>query len=92
MLPGVGSFTALRTFRILRPLRSVKKVKGIKILVKSLFKSIPLLSNVILFLLFLFFVFSVVGTSLFKGLTYARCRETTEPEGNWLAAPGSTNL
>jgi hypothetical protein len=36
LLPGVTSFTVLRTVRILRPLKSIKAIKKMKILVNSL--------------------------------------------------------
>jgi hypothetical protein len=46
LIPGVTSFTVLRTVRILRPLKSIKAIGKMKILVNSLLKSLPGLANV----------------------------------------------
>ena len=62
-IPGIVGLSGLRSIRILRPLRSVNAVKGMKILVLSLFRSLPGLFNVVLFLGFIFAVFSIIGVN-----------------------------
>ena len=57
----------IRTVRLLRPLRSLNKVKGLRVLVKSFIYSIPPLTNVMIFLLFIIAVFATFGLHMFKG-------------------------
>lgn len=52
---------------------------GIKKLVTSLLKSIPELLTVVVFLLFLFFLYGVIGIQLWSGVLHSRCRLTPYP-------------
>ena len=45
-------FSSLRTLRVLRPLRTISSVKSLKNLLVTLFSSMPLLLDILLFLLF----------------------------------------
>jgi len=58
----VSALQILRTFRILRPLRSINKVKRMKMLINSLFRSIPGLLNVVCFLIFVLSIFGIFAT------------------------------
>ena len=42
-----GAFLTLRVFRVLRPLRTIKRIQGLRILVVSLLKSLPMLLNIL---------------------------------------------
>jgi hypothetical protein len=94
LLPGVTSFTFLRTVRMLRPLRSIKAIRKMRVLVNSLLKSLPSLANVGLFLLFIFTIFGIIGVNLMNGLLYQRCRFTSSPPDGvlWIADPLNHNL
>lgn len=50
-----------------------------KKLVTSLLKSIPELLTVVAFLLFLFFLYGVIGIQLWSGVLHPRCRLTPYP-------------
>lgn len=50
-----------------------------KKLVTSLLKSIPELLTVVAFLLFLFFLYGVIGIQMWSGVLHARCRLTPYP-------------
>lgn len=50
-----------------------------KKLVTSLLKSIPELLTVVAFLLFLFFLYGVVGIQMWSGVLHPRCRLTPSP-------------
>jgi hypothetical protein len=50
-----------------------------KRLVQTLLRSLPALANVVLFLLFIFIIFGILGVHQFAGAFYNRCRETEEP-------------
>ena len=53
-------------------------------LISSLIESLPALANVVIFLLFVFLLFGILGVQTFVGKTYYRCRTTERPEnGFW---------
>ena len=60
-LPNSLNISMLRTLRILRPLKTLNAAKGIKILVGSLFDSLPELVNVFGFILFIMVLFGIIG-------------------------------
>eukprot|EP00854_Cymbomonas_tetramitiformis_P018203 gene18203-21685_t len=76
---GSMGFSALRALRSLRPLRSLDAVPGVKKLVITLFKSIPLLGDCFLLVLLLFIVFGLIGTQFFSGKLTGRCEIDVEP-------------
>lgn len=61
------SLRSLRTFRALRPLRMISRAPGLKLVVNSLFASIPQILNVMMVCLLFFMIFSIVGVNYFKG-------------------------
>ena len=48
-------------------------------LISSLIESLPALANVVIFLLFVFLLFGILGVQTFVGKTYYRCRSTEQP-------------
>ena len=66
-------FSSLRTLRVLRPLRTISSVKSLKNLLVTLFSSMPLLLDILLFLLFFFVSFAMIGVHLFAGTLKNRC-------------------
>jgi len=74
-IPGLegGSFSALRAFRALRPLRAVNKFPKLKILVKLLLDTIPMLASVGLLCFIIFFVYGILATQFWMGLMHQRC-------------------
>ena len=85
--PGVGNFTALRTFRVLRPLRSVNAIPGLKSLVTTLVKIFRVLASVALLTMFLYIVFGIVGVQLWQGTFQYQCVSVA---GNASQAPMAT--
>ena len=49
----VSAFLILRVFRVLRPLRTIKRIQGLRILVVSLLKSLPMLLNIMIIVFFM---------------------------------------
>ena len=76
---NASNFKALRTLRVLRPLRSINAVPEMRRLLSSLFSSLPKLAHAAAFLLFVIILFGILGTQLFSGDFYKRCRLTAEP-------------
>ena len=60
------SLRALRALRCLKPLRLATRNKGLKVVITSLFQSIPPLLNVALVCLLFFLTFAILGISLLK--------------------------
>lgn len=60
-------FKVVRMVKVLKPLRSINKFPGLKIVIESLLRSIPGISNVLLICLIFFFIFGIICVSQFKG-------------------------
>ena len=73
---GNKGLRALRTFRILRPLKTINAVPRIRAQINVLILSIPGLVNTLLFLTFIFLIFSILGSQSFAGGQYKYCRMT----------------
>jgi hypothetical protein len=76
---GNKGLRALRTFRVLRPLKTINAVPRIRAQINVLILSIPGLVNTLLFLTFIFLIFSILGSQSFAGGQYKYCRMTEEP-------------
>ena len=66
----IPSIKALRALRVLRPLRSVKRVPRLRRLVSIMLRSLPELGNTLVFMLFFFLVFGIIGIQTFHGVLY----------------------
>ena len=75
----LGNFSAIRTVRVLRPLRTLQGFAGMRQLVVTLLKSLPLLMDVGVLVFFLFFLFGLVGVQLFSGALVRRCAVLDNP-------------
>lgn len=73
-LPGTGgSVSSLRTFRLLRalrPLRLISRYENLKIVVNTLFKSLPELGSILVVGAMFYLIFGLLGVSYFKGSFY----------------------
>lgn len=66
-----------RVFRALRPLRVIKRVPELRVVVNSLFRSVPTIANVMILLGMLWMIFGILGVQLFKG-TFYFCTDSTK--------------
>ena len=74
LLPGSGSnVSALRVVRVLRPLRTLSVLPGMRTLIGTVIRAIPMIANVMLFCVFFFVVFGILGMQLFSGAYRNRC-------------------
>ena len=62
---------SFRVLRALRPLRVIQRVPELKMVVNSLFKAIPIITNVIVLLAMFWLIFGILGVQLFKGQFYS---------------------
>lgn len=79
-IPGMsgGNFSAIRSFRVLRPLRTITKFPELRFLVSLLLSCIPMLANVFGLNFFIYFVFGILGMQLFGGALRGRCYSLTD--------------
>merc|ERR1719191_755862 len=75
LFAGSSGMKALKTLRILRalcPLRVISRNENLKLVVNTLFKSIPELANLLIVGFLFFLIFALFAVSNFKG-TYYSC-------------------
>ena len=72
---GGGNYTAIRSFRFLRPLRTISGVEGMRKLVKTLLHSVPTLLDVLGLCAFAFSIFGIIAVQLFAGQLKYRCKQ-----------------
>jgi Ca2+-binding EF-hand superfamily protein/ABC-type taurine transport system substrate-binding protein len=73
LLPGISSFSVLKSFRVLRPLKTMTAVPGMKTIVSSLLNSLSGMASVMLLGLSLFSLFGILGVQLFSGVLEGQC-------------------
>ena len=64
-VPGNGAFSILRVFRIFRALRLLYRIPHLRVIIESLFSSIPSIGWICVLLSIWFYICSVIATSLF---------------------------
>eukprot|EP01062_Namystynia_karyoxenos_P060251 TRINITY_DN5178_c0_g1_i1.p1 TRINITY_DN5178_c0_g1~~TRINITY_DN5178_c0_g1_i1.p1 ORF type:complete len:2069 (+),score=485.17 TRINITY_DN5178_c0_g1_i1:69-6209(+) len=70
---GRSGMVMLRAFRAVRPLRSLRAFGGIKAILDSLLRALPLLSDSVALLCFLLFLYGVIGLEFYAGILLRRC-------------------
>jgi voltage-gated sodium channel len=66
LVPAAGTLSVLRTLRILRALRLLKVIPRLRLIVEGVLKVLPDMGWVFTLLMLVFYVFSVIGTKLFR--------------------------
>jgi hypothetical protein len=80
-LPGMPNISFLRSFRALRPLRSLNRFPALRTMVSAFILSLGQLTDVIVFIIFIFVIFGITSVQLWGGLgaQQGRCRATAFP-------------
>lgn len=65
LIPSAGPLSVLRTLRILRTLRLLKNVPKLRLIIEALLKSIPSIGWIGVLVMVIFYIFAVIGTSLY---------------------------
>ena len=78
----LGSFSALRTFRVFRALKSVAVIPGLKTIVSAIVYSVKNLRDVIILTIFALAVFALLGLQVYMGVLSQKCVKDypTDPE------------
>eukprot|EP01062_Namystynia_karyoxenos_P001518 TRINITY_DN1051_c0_g3_i1.p1 TRINITY_DN1051_c0_g3~~TRINITY_DN1051_c0_g3_i1.p1 ORF type:complete len:2258 (+),score=709.38 TRINITY_DN1051_c0_g3_i1:430-6774(+) len=71
-----------RALRALRPLRVVNRNIGLKLVVRTLLKSLPAVANVAIIALLIYLIFGILGVQLFAGKMY-RCWDPDDPPSRY---------
>lgn len=66
-LRALRAMRAIRAMRALRPLRLVNRSAGLKVVINTLFSSIPDVTNVFILCFIFYFIFAIIGVNYFKG-------------------------
>ena len=69
----LGSFSALRTFRVFRALKSVAVIPGLKTIVSAIIYSVKNLQDVIILTTFALAVFALLGLQVYMGVLTQKC-------------------
>jgi hypothetical protein len=75
----LSSLKVLRMARALRPLRVVSRFENLRLVVQTLFASVPALANVLIVGVLVFLIFALFFLSYFKGKFYA-CMDVNDGE------------
>ena len=67
------NFGGFRAIRILRPLRTISSIRNLRVVLVTLFKALPLLTDTLVILIFFFIVYAIAGQNLFSGQLKKRC-------------------
>jgi hypothetical protein len=67
---NLSFFKVLRLMRVIRPLRMISRNQGMKVAIESLLKSIPGIGNLMLISVLVILMFSILGTTFYKGLFF----------------------
>ncbi len=84
----LGSFSALRTFRVFRALKSVAVIPGLKTIVNAVMYSVKNLKDVIILTLFGLAFFALLGLQFYMGVLSQICileytAQPVDPEKGW---------
>jgi len=93
LVPNMANVSVIRTFRLFRPLRSFTALPAMKSIIATMLKSLSKLSEIMIVAVIFFYIFSILGVSLWAGDTHYRCRETPHPiRGDWVAIAEDTRV
>lgn len=93
IIPGVSNYTFLRTLRLFRPLRNFRSLPNMKSLVATIISSLAGLGEIMLLSMIFFYIFAILGISLWWGSIHYRWRETEFPvNGDWVVVAGDTKV
>jgi hypothetical protein len=67
---NLNALKVIRMARLLRPLRVISKSETLKLSMNALIISIPAISQLLLIVLLIMFIFGIVGVNLLKGKSF----------------------
>ena len=71
--PSLSDLVVMRLLRVFRPLRIINKLEGMKAIVQTLMMSAAGLRDTCVLCVFIFFMFGIVGDTLFGGVLRHKC-------------------
>lgn len=67
------NLSPLRALKILKPLKTISKIPKLKMLIITIFKSLPFIFDILFVNVFVLCVYSITGLVLFNGIFKKRC-------------------
>ena len=93
IIPGIDNYTFLRTFRLFRPLRNFRSIPYMKTLIGTVISSMFGLSEILVFVGLIFYIYSILGVSIWAGDIEYRWRTIPQPAfGDWPVIESDTRL
>lgn len=71
-IPSVANVSMIRTFRLFRPLRNFTSLPAMKSIVSTMLKSITKLGEIMVVAMIFFYIFSILGLTLWSGNIHYR--------------------
>eukprot|EP01060_Flectonema_neradi_P008437 TRINITY_DN1601_c4_g1_i1.p1 TRINITY_DN1601_c4_g1~~TRINITY_DN1601_c4_g1_i1.p1 ORF type:complete len:2245 (+),score=298.91 TRINITY_DN1601_c4_g1_i1:109-6843(+) len=88
LFSNIAAFSVVRIVRVFRPLRSINRIAGMRRLVNTLFACLPLMLDVVLLSILIFYLFSIAGVVLWHESLHNRCQPFSELDNaDWLPVP-----
>lgn len=93
LIPSITNVSVIRVFRLFRPLRSFTALPAMKSIISTMIKSLTKLGEIMIVAVIFFYIFSILGVSLWYGDIHYRCRQTPAPvNGDWVAYANDTRI
>ena len=93
LTPSMTNVSIIRTFRLFRPLRSFTALPAMKSIISTMVASLTKLGEIMIVAVIFFYIFSILGVSLWAGDIHYRWRETPAPvDGDWAVISEDTRL
>ena len=91
VIPSMTNVSVIRTFRLFRPLRSFTSLPAMKSIVSTIISSMGKLGEIMIVAVIFFYIFSILGVTLWSGSIHKRWYTTPEPvNGEWVLYPNYT--
>ncbi|XP_059079205.1 sodium channel protein para-like [Tigriopus californicus] len=88
----LGSFSALRTFRVFRAMKSVAVIPGLKTIVSAIMYSVKNLRDVIVLTIFVLAVFALLGLQIYMGVLSQICVKDFFTDSEFVNKTGNIDL
>ncbi|CAI2379843.1 unnamed protein product [Moneuplotes crassus] len=91
LVPSIDNISFIRMFRLFKPLRSFSSFPAMKSIVGTILDSLSKLGEVAIVAVIFFYIFSILGVTLWSGSLHYRCYTTPEPvNGEWIVLESHT--
>ncbi|CAI2380762.1 unnamed protein product [Moneuplotes crassus] len=84
-IPSIDNLSFIRMFRLFKPLRSFSSFPAMKSIVGTILDSLSKLGEITIVAVIFFYIFAILGVTLWAGSLHYRCYTTPKPvNGDWI--------